>query len=116
MRYAGRACRQGAAGILSGRIRSFEEIDRLSVGPAGIGNLISSFADVDFYRMLPTGGYTKGLAAALRTDVGEGDIQPEIRSKHFFAYKPFHLNENPPRPSLAPLTNAARRILSQRKI
>ncbi len=95
--------------------RSFEEIDRLSVGPAGIGNLISSFADVDFYRMLPTGGYTKGLAAALRTDVGEGDIQPEIRSKHFFAYKPFHLNENPPRPSLAPLTNAARRILASGK-
>ena len=79
--------------------RSFEEIDRLSVGAAGVGNLISSFADVDFYRMLPTGGYTKGLPAAKRTDIGEGDIPPEIRSKHFFAYKPFHLGESPPRPS-----------------
>jgi hypothetical protein len=31
--------------------RSFEEIDRLGIGAAGIGNLISSFADVDFYRV-----------------------------------------------------------------
>ncbi len=38
---------------------------------------ISSLAEVDFYRLLPPGGYTKGLAAALRTDVGEGDIPPE---------------------------------------
>lgn len=95
--------------------RSFEEIDRLSIGAAGVGNLISSFADVDFYRMLPTGGYTKGLPAAKRTDVGEGDIPPETRSKNFFAYKPFHLGESPPRPSLAPLTNAARRILASGK-
>ena len=65
--------------------------------------------------MLPTGGYTKGLPAAKRTDVGEGDIPPETRSKHFFAYKPFHLGESPPRPSLAPLTNAARRILATGK-
>ena len=41
--------------------------------------------------MLPTGGYTKGLPAAQRTDIGEGDIPPETRSKDFFAYKPFHL-------------------------
>ena len=47
-----------ARGILSGWIPQLR-IDRLSVGPAGIGNLISSFADVDFYRMLPTGGYTR---------------------------------------------------------
>lgn len=95
--------------------RSFEEIDRLSVGRAGVGNLISSIADVDFYRMLPTGGYTKGLPAALRTDIGEGDIPPEIRGKDFFSYKPFHLNESPQRPSLARLTNAARRILASGK-
>jgi hypothetical protein len=90
--------------------RSFEEIDRLSVGAAGVGNLISSFADVDFYRVLPPAGYTKGLPAARRTDVGEGDIPPETRSKDFFAYKPYHLGEAPPRPALARLTNAARRI------
>ena len=57
--------------------RSFEEIDRLSVGALGVGNLVSSFADVDFYRMLPPAGYTKGLPSSRRTDVGEGDIPPE---------------------------------------
>ena len=87
----GAPAEQARQGFYPDGSRSFEEIDRLSVGAAGVGNLISSFADVDFYRMLPTGGYTKGLPAAKRTDVGEGDIPPETRSKHFFAYKPFHL-------------------------
>ena len=107
---------QARQGFYPDGSRSFEEIDRLSIGPEGVGNLISSIADVDFYRMLPTGGYTKGLPAALRTDVGEGDIPPETRGKDFFAYKPFHLNESPPRPSLARLTNAARRILAEPEI
>jgi L-asparaginase len=95
--------------------RSFEEIDRLSVGAAGVGNLISSFADVDFYRVLPTAGYTKGLPATRRTDVGEGDIPLETRSKDFFAYRPYHLGEAPPRPALARLTNAARRVFDSKK-
>jgi L-asparaginase len=95
--------------------RSFEEIDRLGIGAAGIGNLISSFADVDFYRVLPPAGYTKGLPASRRTDVGEGDIPPETRSKDFFAYRPYHLGEAPPRPALARLTNAARRIFDSDK-
>jgi hypothetical protein len=95
--------------------RSFEEIDRLSIGAAGVGNLISSFADVDFFRVLPTAGYTKGLPASRRTDVGEGDIPPETRSKDFFAYRPYHLGEAPPRPALARLTNAARRVFDSKK-
>src|SRR6201996_9194247 len=95
--------------------RSFEEIDRLSVGAAGVANLISSFADVDFYRVLPPAGYTKGLPASQRTDVGEGDIPPETRAKDFFAYKPYHLGEAPPRPALARLTNAARRVFDSNK-
>jgi hypothetical protein len=95
--------------------RSFEEIDRLSVGAAGVGNLVSSFADVDFYRVLPPAGYTKGLPAARRTDQGEGDIPPETRSKDFFAYRPYHLGEAPPRPALARLTNAARRVFDSKK-
>jgi L-asparaginase len=106
---------QARQGFYPDGSRSFQEIDRLSVGPEGVGNLISSIADVDFYRMLPTAGYTRGLPAAVRTDVGEGDIPPETRGKDFFAYKPFHLNESPPRPSLARLTNAAQRILTDRK-
>jgi L-asparaginase len=111
----GAPAEQARQGFYPDGSRSFEEVDRLSVGAAGVGNLISSFADVDFFRMMPTGGYTKGLPAALRTDVGEGDIPPETRSKDFFAYKPFHLGESPPRPSLARLTNAARRILATGK-
>src|SRR6476660_7746255 len=82
----GAPAEQARQGFYPDGSRSFEEIDRLSVGAAGVGNLISSFADVDFYRVLPTGGYTKGLPAARRTDMGEGDIPPEIRSKDFFAY------------------------------
>jgi hypothetical protein len=95
--------------------RSFEEIDRLSIGSEGVGNLISSFADVDFYRVLPPAGYIKGLPASRRTDIGEGDIPPEIRSKDFFAYRPYHLSESPPRPALARLTNAARRVFDSKK-
>jgi L-asparaginase len=95
--------------------RSFEEIDRLSVGAAGVANLISSFADVDFYRVLPPAGYTKGLPASRRTDVGEGDVPPELRSQDFFAYRPYHLGEAPPRPALARLTNAARRVFDSKK-
>ena len=49
---------------------------------------------------LPPSGYTKGLPAALRTDVGEGDIAPETRGKDFFPYKPRHLATAPPRPGL----------------
>ena len=92
--------------------RSFEEIDRLSVSSAGVGNLISSFAEVDFYRVLPPAGYTKGLPASQRTDLGDGDIPPETRHKDFFAYKPYHIGEAPPRPALARLTNSVRRILA----
>jgi L-asparaginase len=59
--------------------RLFEEIDRLGVGDKGVGNLISGRAEIDFYRVIPSSGYTKGLAAKDRTDVGEGDIGPEAR-------------------------------------
>jgi L-asparaginase len=106
---------QARQGFFPDGSRSFEEIDRFSIGAAGVGNLISSFADVDFYRVLPPAGYTKGLPAAQRTDVGDGDIPPETRNKDFFAYKPYHLGEAPPRPALARLTNAARRIFDSGK-
>ncbi len=92
--------------------RSFEEIDRLNVSKEGVGNTISSKADVDYFRVLPPSGYTKGLSAARRTDVGTGDIAPERRGKDFFPYKPFHLGAAPPRPSLARMTNIVQRVLS----
>jgi L-asparaginase len=95
--------------------RSFEEIDRLSIGTEGVANAISSLATVDFYRLLPPSGYTKGLPAALRTDEGEGDIAPETRGKDFFPYKPRHLAVAPPRPALARVTNMAQKIMSSGK-
>jgi L-asparaginase len=43
--------------------RSFEEIDRFEIGEKGTGNLIAAKAEIDFYRILPPSGYTKGLPA-----------------------------------------------------
>ncbi len=92
--------------------RLFEEIDRLGVGDKGVGNLIGARADVDFYRVVPSSGYTKGLAAGLRTDVGEGDIAPERRGRDFFPYRPYHLGPAPPRPALARIASAVQRVLA----
>jgi L-asparaginase len=92
--------------------RSFEEIDRLQIGEKGTGNLISSKAEVDFYRVLPPSGFTKGLPAERRTDIGDGDISPERRGVDFFPYKPPHLSASTPRPSLARATNAVQQILA----
>src|SRR5258705_13998994 len=78
--------------------RLFEEIDRLGVGDKGVGNQISGRAEIDFYRVMPSSGYTKGLAAKLRTDVGEGDIGAEGRGRDFFPYRPYHLGPAPARP------------------
>src|SRR5207253_4219340 len=93
----------------------FEEIDRLGGGVKGIGNLISGRADIDFYRVVPSSGYTKGLAAKLRTDVGDGDIAAEVRGRDFFPYRPYHLGPAPPRPALARIANAVQRVLASGK-
>jgi hypothetical protein len=90
--------------------RSFEEIDRLGIGESGTASPISSRADVDFYRVAPPAGYTKGLPAAERTDVGDGDIEPETRGIHFNGYKPVHLSTVPARPALARITNQVQAI------
>src|SRR5437867_6441026 len=95
--------------------RLFEEIDRLGVGEQGIGNLISAHTEIDFYRVVPSSGYTKGLAAKLRTDVGDGDIATEVRGRDFFPYRPYHLGPAPPRPALARIANAVQRILATGK-
>ena len=92
--------------------RTFEEIDRLGIGETGVGNLISSRAEVDFFRILPPAGYTQGLSAGERTDVGDGDIPPEVRGEDFFPYKPYHIGAAPPRPALARITNRVQRILA----
>jgi L-asparaginase len=62
--------------------RIFEEIERN-------GGDIYAKAHYDFYRAVPAGGYTKGLAKEKRTDVGEGDIPPEKLGEDFFTYGPY---------------------------
>ena len=84
-------------------------------GSNGLGNLISGKAEIDFYRIMPPGGFRKGMPAALRKDAGEGDIPPETRGHDFFPYKPFHLSASPSRAALAHGTNLVQRILASRK-
>jgi L-asparaginase/Glu-tRNA(Gln) amidotransferase subunit D len=86
--------------------RIFEEIERNGGG-------IYAKAEYDFYRAVPAGGYTKGLPAARRTDVGEGDIKPEKLGDDFFAYGPYAAST--PRPMLARATNFVQRALSSGK-
>ncbi len=62
--------------------------------------------------MAPPGGFTKGLPAASRADLGNGDTPPERLGENFFAYKPFHLAKAPPRPVLAKITNDVQSILA----
>jgi len=91
--------------------RIFEEIDRFGIGENGTGNIVSSQAHMDFFRVLPSGGYTKGLTAGERTDVGDGDIPPETLGRDFFVYRPRHLSVSPPRPALARIANEVQAIL-----
>ena len=91
--------------------RLFEEIDRFGIAADGTGNLISQKAEVDFFRTLPSGGYTKGLSETSRTDQGTGDIPPEQLGRDFFAYRPVHLAISPPRGVMAKIVNEIQDIL-----
>ena len=90
-----RMSRQGSRSFPDGS-RSFAEIDQLGIGADGVGNLISSLAEVDFHRIVPPAGFT-----------GQG----ERRGVDFFAYKPVHLENGPPKGSLALIVNRIRGIL-----
>src|SRR5579875_3383685 len=57
---------QARQGFFPDGSRSFEDIDRMAIGVDGRASMISSQAEVDFYRLLPPGGYRNGLPAALR--------------------------------------------------
>ena len=81
--------------------RTFEEVDRLGIDAEGYANSISNVAEVEFHRVAPSAGYTKG----------RGDIPPEVAGKDFFPYRPPHLNASPPRMTLAAITNKVRAIL-----
>jgi L-asparaginase len=91
--------------------RLFEEIDRFGISDEGIGCLLSAKANFDFYRALPSGGYAKGRSAGERTDIGDGDIAPEIRGTDFFPYRPPYLRKEPPLTALARVTNVVQRAL-----
>ena len=95
--------------------RLFEEIDRLGISDEGVGCLLSGKADLDFYRALPSGGYFKGRSAGERTDIGDGDIPPEIRGVDFFPYRPGYLRKEPPMSALARVTNTVQRSLASGK-
>jgi len=86
--------------------RIFEEIERN-------GGEIYELADYDFYRGVPTAGYTKGLPAAERTDVGEGDIPPEKLGVDFFSYGPYPAAQT--RPKLAQSANRVQQALATGK-
>ncbi len=96
--------------------RLFEEIDRFGLGESsGVNNLLSAKADYDFVRVVPSAGYKKGLSAADRTDIGEGDILPERIGHDFFSYKPFHLWRDPPRYMAAQLVNIVQAAMDSGK-
>jgi len=97
--------------------RIFEEIDRglYGLGENGTGNMLSSRADFDFYRALPSGGYKHGLPEDARTDIGKGDIPPETMGEDFFAYDPPHLRASTRHRDLATVANAVQRVLLEEK-
>jgi L-asparaginase len=90
--------------------RLFEEIDRFGLAETGHASVMSSKADFDFYRPVPSSGYRKGLPEAERTDVGEGDIPPETAGQDFFAYAPFicHRRRRAHRLPASPMRYSAR--------
>ena len=92
--------------------RPFEEIDRFGVDHHGVANSLSSIADIDFHRVAPPAGFTRGLPAEKRRDAGAGDIAPENYGRDFFPYNPRHLGVPPPRPMLAKITNDVQRVLA----
>ena len=85
--------------------RIFEEIERTG------GNVYKK-ADYDFFRPAPSGGYTKGLPSAARTDQGSGDIPAESIGQDFFTYGPY--GSSPSRPHLARATNIVQRALASK--
>jgi L-asparaginase len=95
--------------------RLFEEIDRLGISDEGVGCLLTGKADFDFFRALPSGGYTTGRRADERTDIGDGDIAPETRGVDFFPYRPGYLRKEPPMAALARVTNVVQRGLASGK-
>ena len=91
--------------------RLYEEIDRFGLGGDGRPMTLSAIADFDFYRAVPSGGYTKGLAERARTDKGAGEIPIERLGMDYFGYAPAHLAREPDLAALANATNLVQSVL-----
>lgn len=92
--------------------RLVDEIDRFGIGDSGRGNLLSAQADFDHFRVAPSGGYTRGLAADARTDVGKADLAPEASGRDFFPYRPYDERQEPDLAVLARVTNVVQQAVS----
>ena len=92
--------------------RLVDEIDRFGIGDSGRGNLLSAKAYFDHFRAAPSGGYTSGLTADARTDVGEGDLAPEASGRDFFPYRPYDERQEPDLAVLARVTNVVQQAMS----
>lgn len=92
--------------------RLFEEIDRFEIGQDGHVNQLSAMAEFDFFRPAPPAGYTKGASESDRTDLGDGDIPPEVVGHDYFPYRPRALRREPYLGTLAHATNMVQRALS----
>jgi L-asparaginase len=91
--------------------RIYEEINRFGLGFDGANNLLSSQAQFDFYRPIPSSGYTKGLAPSTATDELI-ESPPERAGEDFFVYFPPHLRTEPTTANLARGTNMVARALA----
>lgn len=82
--------------------RIYEEIDRFQLGHDGFPSLLSREADFDFFRTMPSGGWTKRHDAS-------GDA--EQAGVDFFAYQPESLRGDPYRALLAATVNRIQETL-----
>lgn len=101
---------QSRQGFLPDASRLIEEIDRFEVEETGHEPRLTATADFEFFRVVPSGGYTKGLPGHLRTDAGASDVAPEQAGRDFFPYRPTRFE--PPPEKLAHLTNMVQDVLS----
>ncbi len=92
--------------------RIYDEIERFGLTGAGVPQSFGDDVLFDFFRPAPSGGYKKGLPATERTDVGVGDIEPEVFADDFFSYFPYHLNNEPHLRALATATNIVAEALA----
>ncbi len=92
--------------------RIYEEIERFGITAFGRPQSLGPDVTFDFFRPAPSGGYKRGQVAADRTDIGDGDIKPEVFAEDFHSYFPFHLNNEPHLRTLAKATNIVADVMA----